>query len=1351
MVNGKFYDVALRTETPYLNRNVFNAVSVFDLTYSNTAKFIFNEDYYFTNSNAALDSIQCDFSDGFGFRKIEWGDTVSIVYGDLDTNIISLRVYSGTTMFESTFAFKVADICPDPEEYPNDVVADITATIPYPAEAAYPDAFGIAKYTITYGYTDGDKHTTIKKPLLFLPGLDPGYLNYVTGPDDCKYGMNGWIDIAYEQIFDLERGISYPWTPEYDYALDFFENLWDQGYDVIYFDYKSGDDYMQRNAFALVEMINWINANKDQNIGEDITIIGASMGGQITRYALTYMENNNMMHCTRLFIAFDSGAKGSNLPLSLQEFGLFAYDVMPEDNPGFPAIQFQVDAVNRPASRQLLVPHYAGAGLNQVHSYRTTFLEELFSFDADGYPDNVKKIAVANGNKSAMQQIDIEPENVLIDLHFVVEDDPAVVDANAFFMPGFTDYIGGDEWGLIFEGKVTILDLYTDDERVAFVPADHQHSDTAPGSKRTRLQQQIEGSLELTEGSTIFVEDFFTFNHTISTLDINTDDLNFDIKTEIFAEGVSELYPFESYYAPEFDTENHVQFSGPTDDDEGNTIWMLDQIKRLENDLKNLPATFDIIIETNYNFGNVNKSKLYSVNINEDGVLQINGNYITGFGNETYDITPVAASNFTVYTSLCNETIININSGGIFELGDDNTPTNNKGNLELLSGSELSVNDGGTLKLNKYSKLYIKDGAILKINTGSIITVDDYAEIIVADGGKLILNAETLNLLANNSKLDIQGGGIVETAEEIDFTFTGNGFVSYNDGGIFDLGEGSKFRLNGTGITDHILSLNAGADLLIEDNDVELSNGKIYYYSTSSFTCVSNTISADHIDFNDISGYANHGLKCSETILVDLDYCLFNGFNTGLLLNDIEVTDVNCPAEVTIDHCDFADQRGNSIDAYTVSKIDGYVNTIIAKNSTVPYGIYAIDVTDFKWRGCTVKNYTTGTGIFLEDVHKFTMMAGTVKTNNKGIEAYHSNIYLQNKAVIQQNNYGIYMDGANYGVSNADELCFLVVGDQGCGWIINNTTAGVKGWDIFPQIDAYENQNQTPEDDLLINRFDGNGIAFNICVDDNNTSLTDDIEVAFEFDVPAKGNYWKSTGDPTEGTDYEINFKGGSGHNCDVEIPVDATLSLTTQPSGCNCTLPFPCEIEIDDPENIEARIAETSCDETIPIQANSQTQIMVGEQFRQAYMLFTEGDYNYAYQKFNYLKNQVEYNYPQGIEGSSCRRIYFTSLYLKELCAVVAEAYCQYPFWIEAREEYINNASFFIYPNPANTTITFSSLSGESAKYQIRTLSGELLRSGNMEGSTTINVETFAKSIYLVIFSDENSNIIETQKIILQ
>jgi len=977
-----------------------------------------------------------------------------------------------------------------------------------------------------------------------------------------------------------------------------------------------------------------------------------------------------------------------------------------------------------------------------IHTLRSNWLTELD--ELGGYPQSIRKIAIANGNKLSETQ-DFEPGELLVsaDIEFLLGGLlPNFINAEGYALPGSEDddFIIFKKQTYYFYGGPIIF--------VSFPSLSPENFDSAPGSFNDALTGFGGYSLTYETGwvsGLLFSDldyyyDKFCFVPTVSALDVNTSDLTYDVGLLINPDNPSSLLvPFNAYYAPDA-SEYHVTIN------EGNSNWVIEQLQSMENLIGiELPTA---TLETTFNYGNKYRNKLKSLEINSTGLLQINGNYNTDYG----DGDPVvAASTFTVYTSPCNETTINVNTGGMLELGDDNTPTNNKGNLELLSGSQLNVNDGGTLKLNKYSKLYIKDGAILEINEGSIVTVEDYAEIIVAEGGKLILNAETLNLLANNSKLDIQGGGIVETDAGIDFTFTGNGFVSYNDGGIFDLGAGSKFRLEGSGITDHILSLNAGADLLIEDNDVELSNGKIYYYSTSSFTTVANTTTADHIDFNDISGYANHGLKCSETILVDLDYCLFNGFNTGLLLNDIVVTDITCPAEVTIDHCDFLDQRGTSIDAYTVSKINGYVNTITAKNSSIDYGIYAIDVVDFKWRGCTVKNYTNGTGIFLEDVKKFTMMSGTVKSNSKGIEAYHTNIYLQNKAVVQQNVYGIYMDGANYGVANAAELCFLVVGDQGCGWIVNNTTAGVKAWDIFPEIDAYEHRNQTEEDDLLSNRFDGNGIAFNICVDDNNTAIDEDIEIAFEDGVLAKGNYWKSTGDPTEGTDYEINYKGGSGHNCDVAISVDATLSLTTQPSGCNCTLPFPCEIEADDPENIEATIAATSCDETIPITVNSQTQIMIGEQFRQAYLLFAAGDYNYAYQKFNYLKNQVEYNYPNGIEGAACRRIYFSSLYLKELCAVVAEAYCLYPFWIEAREEYIKNASFFIYPNPANTTITFSSSSGDVANYQIRTLSGELMRTGTLDGSTTINIETFAKSIYLVIFTDEKSNIIETQKIILQ
>jgi hypothetical protein len=275
------------------------------------------------------------------------------------------------------------------------------------------------------------------------------------------------------------------------------------------------------------------------------------------------------------------------------------------------------------------------------------------------------------------------------------------------------------------------------------------------------------------------------------------------------------------------------------------------------------------------------------------------------------------------------------------------------------------------------------------------------------------------------------------------------------------------------------------------------------------------------------------------------------------------------------------------------------------------------------------------------------MMAGNVKYNIKGIEAYHSNVYIQNNATINQNNYGIYMDGANYGVEDADELMNLVTGDQGCAWIINNTTAGVKAWDIALDIDAIRHQIDLGLEDPLINRFDGNGIAFDVCVEENNTDIADDIELAYDEGVMAKGNYWKSSGAPVEGTDYEINYKGGIGHDCDVALShVEIDDYITSAPSGCSCELPIPCATETADFEDIMARIAESSCDETIAEQGNQENQVMIGKQFLDGYTLFVEEDYNYACQQFNYLRTKVESKYPKGLTYMSCRRIYFASLY---------------------------------------------------------------------------------------------------------
>src|SRR5690606_17871898 len=111
------------------------------------------------------------------------------------------------------------------------------------------------------------------------------------------------------------------------------DDLREQGYDIVILNFPTyvqtetgetvsgGSDFIQRNAMVLVELLNEINEQKtgdQQNV-----VIGPSMGGLISRYALRYMEMNSLAHETRLYVSFDSPHKGSNIPIGFQH--LFNY------------------------------------------------------------------------------------------------------------------------------------------------------------------------------------------------------------------------------------------------------------------------------------------------------------------------------------------------------------------------------------------------------------------------------------------------------------------------------------------------------------------------------------------------------------------------------------------------------------------------------------------------------------------------------------------------------------------------------------------------------------------------------------------------------------------------------------------------------------------------------------------------------------------------------------------------------------------------------------------------------------------------------------------------------------------
>ena len=79
-----------------------------------------------------------------------------------------------------------------------------------------------------------------------------------------------------------------------------------------------GADFIERNAMLLVELLDIINTAKAPNSPEQNVIIGPSMGGIISRYALNYMEANTIDADTRLYLSFDSPHLGANVPIGLQ-------------------------------------------------------------------------------------------------------------------------------------------------------------------------------------------------------------------------------------------------------------------------------------------------------------------------------------------------------------------------------------------------------------------------------------------------------------------------------------------------------------------------------------------------------------------------------------------------------------------------------------------------------------------------------------------------------------------------------------------------------------------------------------------------------------------------------------------------------------------------------------------------------------------------------------------------------------------------------------------------------------------------------------------------------------------------
>lgn len=352
-----------------------------------------------TNASGDVNNISIDFGDGQGYRTLNIGQPITLNYSDTGSKVWTFRLQltSGQYLYSHS-QVKIKNAIVETGCANCRFGTTNPETIPFIADEAFQGA--VANGFITIRYRDAD--LGLRRPLIVVEGFDAGH---ITSPE-LRFGTSTILDF-YQNVDDGTLTN----TPLENVITNFPE------YDIIYVDWRNGTDFLQRNGLLLQTIIRWVNANKEQLPGggfADNVILGQSMGGVITRWALRDMETRlGQQHHTRMFISMDAPQQGANVPASYQHLARHMRSLYLQTNvwgsvelfqwvTGGPSPFRVLSLADRPASRQMLMNWVSGSGTidNTWHEQWQTELRNL------GYPtqNNIRNVSISNGAECGTTQ-----------------------------------------------------------------------------------------------------------------------------------------------------------------------------------------------------------------------------------------------------------------------------------------------------------------------------------------------------------------------------------------------------------------------------------------------------------------------------------------------------------------------------------------------------------------------------------------------------------------------------------------------------------------------------------------------------------------------------------------------------------------------------------------------------------------------------------------------------------------------------------------------------------------------------------------------------------------------------------
>jgi hypothetical protein len=480
----------------------FAAAALREWTYRGSdVRFVLSRDDYFSNRSGAAPRLEADLDDGLGFRSISFGQPITAHYAATGTKTLRLRATTGGTPVEAALAFSVRALAaPAPDD-----TLHVTGTIPYLGGVASGDAY----VALAPG------HTQIVNPAVVVEGFD------------LDNSMN-WDEL---------------------YALlnqeNLIENLRADGYDAVVLNFTDATDYLQRNAFVLVNLLQQIQGI----VGPQTTVAlaGASMGGLVSRYALAYMETNGLPHSVRTFISFDVPHMGADIPLGIQYWVNF-FSTQSSDAAVF------LSQLNRPAARQMLVYHYTdpAGSTGQPDPLRGTFATDLAAIG--NWPTQPRLVAIANGSDNGTGEPFAAGAQVV---QWSYSDLFVAITGNIWAVPNVTST-------KIFDGRLRILFSTTTQ---AVTVNSTQPYDNAPGGSRASMSQL--DSVAAPYGDIVAFYPSHCFIPTVSALAYNTTDLFHNIAAD--PNPVSNT-PFDAIYSQGTNQE-HVAITPQ------NAAWIKDEVE----------------------------------------------------------------------------------------------------------------------------------------------------------------------------------------------------------------------------------------------------------------------------------------------------------------------------------------------------------------------------------------------------------------------------------------------------------------------------------------------------------------------------------------------------------------------------------------------------------------------------------------------------------------------------------------------------------------------------------------------------------------------------------------------------